>query len=219
MKANKKTSRRALAHAANAKLVLGPALEGSVLPQIPRRWAWHYRTLLSLRDRLLQQGEGARGAVAQPLEPHSMDEADSASDEFDHDLGLSQLSAEQDALYEVDQALRRIREGTYGVCEESGQPIPAARLQAIPWARRTREAEARREEKGLARRPRLAEVKSVWPVGESELESGEETEGPPPKDEGLGEVYSPPGRHARPRTTAKAVARRGPRTTKKGSQP
>jgi RNA polymerase-binding transcription factor DksA len=90
-----------------------------------------------------------------------MDIADSATDEFDRDMALRELSAEQATLFEINAALKRILNGTYGVCEETGQPIPAARLRAIPWTRFSKEVEVRLETKGVVGRARLGEVGSV----------------------------------------------------------
>jgi RNA polymerase-binding transcription factor DksA len=129
-----------------------------------------------------------------------MDEADSATDEFDHDLALSQLSTERDALDEVNEALRRIAAGTYGICEESGQAIPAARLRAVPWTRFTREVEERMEQKGLLRGARVSPARTVrkgervWLAPEEEPE--EDQDGAPtrrPNDEALPHIFSPPG--------------------------
>ena len=53
-----------------------------------------------------------------------MHQADAGSDAYDRDFALSLLSQEQDALYEIDQALKRIELGTYGVCEMSGKQFP-----------------------------------------------------------------------------------------------
>src|SRR5438105_6511616 len=50
-------------------------------------------------------------------------------------MALSRLSVEQDALFEVEEALKRILIGTHGFCEETGKPIPAEHLKAVPWAR------------------------------------------------------------------------------------
>src|SRR6266498_3042521 len=125
------------------------------------KWAWHYRVLLSLRERLLKERGDRLSEASQPLEPHSMDLADSATDEFDHDLALSQLSAKQDMLYEVDEAIKRIQKRTYGACEETGKRIPAARLKAIPWTRFAKEAELRLEDKGVVSKPRLGALGSV----------------------------------------------------------
>jgi RNA polymerase-binding transcription factor DksA len=52
---------------------------------------------------------------------------------------------EQDALYEIDSALKRIEDGTYGICGLTGRPIPWERLEAIPWARFSFEAQAKLE--------------------------------------------------------------------------
>ena len=49
-------------------------------------------------------------------------------------FALSLLSQEQDALYEIDEALKRIEQGTYGICELCNKPILHARLEAIPFA-------------------------------------------------------------------------------------
>lgn len=163
-----------------------------------------------------------RHAVAEPFEPHSLDEADSATDEFEHDLALTQLSADQHALYEVNEALQRIIRGGYGRCEETGRAIPAARLRAIPWTRFTREAEERLEKQGGAPRARLGQSSTVrakgqiWLAPEEEAEEIEETPPAPPKDEALSHVFSPPGRHASGRRNSK----RSPKAAKpKGRNP
>lgn len=186
---------------------------------VPAKWRWHHRVLLALQNRLLRDRGDLLRAAAEPIESHSLDEADSATDEFDHDLALTQLSAEGDALYEVNEALKRIHAGTYGVCEETGDTITAARLRAIPWARFRREVEARLEKKGVVRRPHLnkaATVRSkgqIWLGPEEEAEELEEEPPAPPKDEALSQVFSPPGRHV-PRPTirrrpARAAKQRG----------
>ena len=60
--------------------------------------------------------------------------ADVASDTFDRELdeGLEEGAGRR--LEQIDVALRRIDEGTYGTCEECGKPIPVERLRAVPWA-------------------------------------------------------------------------------------
>ncbi len=70
---------------------------------------------------------------------------DAGSDAYEKDFALSLLSQEQDSLYEIDEALKRIDEGTYGICEKSGKRIPHERLEAIPWARLTVECQAEME--------------------------------------------------------------------------
>lgn len=90
-----------------------------------------------------------------------MHQADSATDEFDHELALSRLSNEQDALYEVEAAMKRIVDGTYGVCEQSGKRIPAKRLKAIPWTRFRENVEACLESTGAIPRAHLGTLRSV----------------------------------------------------------
>jgi len=130
--------------------------------RVQSRWRWHYRQLQSLRDILLGGGRNQSAKIVLPIEPHSMDPADSASDEFDHNLALGMLSHEHDALYEIDAAMRRIVDGRYGVCEDTGRAIPAQRLRAVPWTRYTREAKELRERReGKARRVALEAPGSV----------------------------------------------------------
>ena len=116
--------------------------------EIPRRWVWHYEKLSSLRERLLEERKERLNEVAQPLEIHSMSQADSATDEFDHELALSRLSVDQDALYEVEAAMNRILRGKYGICEQTGKPIPAGRLRVLPWTRYCTEVATRLERAG-----------------------------------------------------------------------
>lgn len=145
-------------------------------PLVPRQWMWHYRKLTHLREQLLGELQNERIESAEPIEAHSMDQADSATDEFDHDMTHCILSHEQDALYEIDAAIRRIFEGGYGVCEESGEPIPAARLRAVPWTRYTRKVEERLEQEGLISRTRLKGVSSIRKPGSGALLEMEEPE-------------------------------------------
>lgn len=96
--------------------------------------------------------------------------ADAGSDAYDRDFALDLLSRARDGLYEIDQALRRIESGTYGICEMSGQPIPHARLDAIPWARFTVECQSEIEKENKA----LFLSRRVMPFALIENEEGEE---------------------------------------------
>jgi RNA polymerase-binding transcription factor DksA len=113
--------------------------------KIPARWKWHHRVLTTLRDRLIDDCRERLADAAHPIEPPSLDLADSATDDFDHGRALGLLVAEQDALCEVEAALKRIEKGTYGICEESQRPIPASRLKALPWTRYRKDVEIRME--------------------------------------------------------------------------
>jgi RNA polymerase-binding transcription factor DksA len=195
--------------------VLNRRVAASASSRIPSKWSWHYRVLRTLHRRLLRNQDRLRRDATTPLEPHSMDEADSATDEFDHDLALAQLSAKQNALYEVNQALMRLADGRYGICEATGQEIPPARLRAIPWARFIQEVEARLEKRGKVsptRVNRAATVRGggkIWLRHQKALEEAVDapSSSPPANDEALSEVYSPPGQRLVPNA---AGSRRAP---------
>ena len=174
------------------------------------KWRWQYRVLNALREQLLRgRGEQLRQA-AEPLEIHSLHLGDSATDEFDHNMALARLTKEQNALYEVEAAIGRIVAGTYGYCEETGKPIPAARLRAVPWTRFSKGVEARLEGDGTVARPRLGKVGSVHEAivdGFSEAAEGEEDAGTQDADdEKLGQTFIAPGKHIHP--SRKAVRKR-----------
>jgi RNA polymerase-binding transcription factor DksA len=107
--------------------------------------------LLDLRDSLVDSMSGMtrdtirnapEGSEASGSGQH---QGDAGSDAYDRDFALSVLAKEQDALYEIEQALRRIKGGSYGNCEISERKIPTARLEAIPFARLTVECQAQWE--------------------------------------------------------------------------
>jgi RNA polymerase-binding transcription factor DksA len=99
------------------------------------RWNWHFRTLVQLRNRLLQAHAEHGESAADRAELHSVDVADIAEDRIEHQVLLAELHAEADRLAEIEGALNRIRNGSYGICEVTGEPISEARLRAIPWTR------------------------------------------------------------------------------------
>ncbi len=151
-------------------------------PNIKPQWVKYYKRLLDLRERLLQQMQGRAKESAEEINNFSLHMADAGTDNFDRDFALSLLSSDQDALYEIDEALKRIERGTYGVCEITGKPIPKARLDAIPWARFTVEAQTQLERDGALRHKRLANLGTVDAVSTLEVEEEVEEEEKPAKD-------------------------------------
>jgi RNA polymerase-binding transcription factor DksA len=129
--------------------------------------------LLQLRDAMVDSMAGvAQGTLRSRAEgseasAFGMHQADAGSDAYDRDFALSLLSQEQDALYEIDQALKRIELGTYGKCEMSGKPIPRARLEAIPFARFTVQCQSQLEKQSRASRVRQS-VTSLFGLTEEE---------------------------------------------------
>jgi len=122
----------------------------------------YYQNLLDLHERLRNQMTGLAKESQAEMENYSLHMGDSGTDNFDRDFALSLLSSDQDAVYEIEEALKRIEKGTYGVCELTNKPIPKARLDAIPWTRFTVEAQAQLEKEGALRsRNRLGSLGSV----------------------------------------------------------
>lgn len=124
-------------------------------------WVKYYKNLYMLRRRLKNQMSGLADDSAQEVSSFGMHMADTGTDHFNRDFALSLLSADQDALYEVEQALKRIQKGTYGLCEMTGKPIPKTRLEAIPWTRFTVEAQAQLEKDGVLNKHRLGTLGTI----------------------------------------------------------
>lgn len=61
--------------------------------------------------------------------------SDQGTDTFDREFALNQLSNEQDVLFEIDEAIRRLEKGTYGICEMYEEAINIERLEALPYVR------------------------------------------------------------------------------------
>jgi RNA polymerase-binding transcription factor DksA len=102
---------------------------------IPPEWAWHHRTLVQLRERLIRAHAEHATQAATPADMLGVDVVDTAQEQTARDVLWAELGHETDQLFEVDCALQRIGDGTYGICEETGRPIPLERLRAIPWTR------------------------------------------------------------------------------------
>ena len=130
--------------------------------------------LLDLRDSLVDQMSGVardslgRGDEGSDSSAFGMHQADAGSDAYDRDFALNILSQEQNALYEIEEALLRIESGDYGICQGSGEMIPQARLEAIPFARCTVEYQERLDQEQTAGHYR-APVTSLFGLEEKEV--------------------------------------------------
>ena len=145
--------------------------------RINPKWREHFEELMKARDRLAnRRGELVRDA-SEEQPSFSLHMADAATDAYDRDFALSLASSEQNSLYEVEQAINRIRTGTYGVCEVTGKQIERERLKAIPWTRFSADAEKQLEKDGAIKRARLAPVEAVPKASETgESEESDEAE-------------------------------------------
>jgi DnaK suppressor protein len=129
----------------------------------------NYQTLLRLyemtkidltlqRERLLALRASLLGDMTQmeddSLKDHKMttniptDMEEISSDNADQELTLSLLGSEEDALDQIEAALQRIEDGSYGECEECGEQIPKSRLEAIPFAAQCVQCASQQENHG-----------------------------------------------------------------------
>jgi RNA polymerase-binding transcription factor DksA len=125
------------------------------------KWGKQKQLLLGLRDRLTDQRNGLAKESAREMESYGVHMADSGTDNFDRDFNLSLLSADQDVIYEIEEALKRIERGTYGMCEITGKAIPQTRLNAIPWARFRVDAQTELEQHGILQNRSLGQLGTI----------------------------------------------------------
>lgn len=99
--------------------------------------------LNEMRDELTKVLKGSAEEVRRPDESkgYSQHQADEGTDDFDRTISLNLTTREYEMLQNIDRALERMKEGTYGICEVTGKEIPLPRLEAIPYATTTREAQ------------------------------------------------------------------------------
>ena len=128
--------------------------------EVPRKWKKYYKLLIDLRmhvsdeislhtaDTLKHNARDDSGNTSSP--------ADSGTDSFDRDFALSLVSSEQDALIEIEEAILRIKDGSYGVCEITNKVIPAVRLSAVPFTRYSVEGQAEHERNQYRKSNRIA---------------------------------------------------------------
>jgi DnaK suppressor protein len=116
--------------------------------EVPEKYRRYYRLLLELRNHVLVQlGEHTEETLLKSSKDDSGDlsgygqhMADAGTDTFDRDFALSLVSSEQEALSEIEAAIKRVHAGTYGICESTQKPISKDRLLAVPFTRYSTEA-------------------------------------------------------------------------------
>jgi RNA polymerase-binding transcription factor DksA len=131
----------------NPKRGKKPTLEAD--KDVPEKYRRYYKLLFDLRAHLT---EGIERHSEETLKRSAKDDAgdlsaygqhmaDAGTDTFDRDFALSMVASEQEALSEIDAAIKRIHDGTYGICEITQKPIAKERLLAVPFTRYTAEAQ------------------------------------------------------------------------------
>ena len=149
--------------------------------EIPKKWKKYYKLLIDLRmhvsneinlhtaDTLKHNAQDDSGNTSSP--------ADLGTDSFDRDFALSLVSNEQDALIEIEDAILRIKDGNYGICEITDKAIPAARLSAVPFTRYSVEGQAKHERELHRKSNRIAAGGIFGDVSDApKLESSDDEE-------------------------------------------
>lgn len=116
--------------------------------KVPDKHRRYFRLLVDLRNHVLASlGEHTEETLLKSAKDDSGDlsgygqhMADAGTDTFDRDFALSLVSSEQEALAEIEAAIKRIHNGTYGICEITQKPIDKERLLAVPFTRYSAEA-------------------------------------------------------------------------------
>lgn len=107
-----------------------------------------FRTrLLLLKEQLTRTLQGTSAEVKTPDEAtgYSQHQADEGTDDFDRTINIEITGQEQKILRQINRALEKMDEGTYGKCDITGDEIPLARLEAVPYAIMTVQAQERAE--------------------------------------------------------------------------
>jgi RNA polymerase-binding transcription factor DksA len=127
--------------AGGGKNAIDPVLLDSLRTLLLRRRAVAIGDLRGLEQEACSKGTEASGDLS-ALPSHA---ADLASDTYEQDFSLGLLETKSVEIREVEEALERIEAGTFGLCEGCRESIPAARLQAIPYARLCLECKKKEE--------------------------------------------------------------------------
>lgn len=130
-----------------------PSLEKHQEKEIPRKWKKYYNLLVDLRKHHSKGAENISEEVLKrsakedsgDLSSYGQHLADAGSESFERDMAYNLLSNEKEMIAEIDAAIERIKNGTYGICEVTGEPIPESRLEAIPFTRCTKRGQEIKE--------------------------------------------------------------------------
>ena len=110
----------------------------------PRQLAYFRQKLTRWKDEILRGSKETVNIMQKETENHA-DLVDRASSETDRALELRTRDRQRKLISKIDEAIERIDDGSYGFCEETGEPIGLARLEANPRATLSIEAQERHE--------------------------------------------------------------------------
>lgn len=109
-----------------------------------RQLEYFKQKLINWKEDILRESRETLTHLQAETENHP-DIADRATSETDRALELRTRDRQRKLISKIDEALRRIEDGSYGYCEETGEPIGVARLDAVPIATLSLEAQERHE--------------------------------------------------------------------------
>lgn len=149
-----KTRTSAPKPAAKPKVALAKPGKPAKSPLGKKEMEPYRQLLLELKQKLMKEVLVNQEASNESNNGDVLDLADQASDSYDKDLANSLSETERARLQAVEKALHRVSEGTYGLCEDCGKPIPLPRLKVLPFVKLCVACQ-QSEEKGavLSRRP------------------------------------------------------------------
>lgn len=146
---------------------------------IPKKWVKFYKKLVALKASIQQEiNEHSQTAFKRDSREESGDvsasysqhTADIDNEAFTRDCALSLLAGKQQELAEINIAIERMKNGTYGICEITGKPIPVERLRDVPYTRYSIEGklEAEKQRRAAARRHRANAATDIAAVTDIE---------------------------------------------------
>ena len=145
--ATKKTTAKKTGASAPVALTSGGPLTGNIAKNkhfTMKQLKEQLRRLIELRERVTGEIISINRDSLSHTDPDPS-LSDQGTDTFDREFALNQLSNEQDVLFEIDEAIRRLENGTYGICEMTEQAINIERLEALPYVRYSVQAQAELE--------------------------------------------------------------------------
>jgi len=130
-------------------------------------------SLEGMRSQLLRSVKQGMQEGREASKDEGMDTYDIASDARDREISLALADRDRDKLQAIDEALGRVEDGSYGICEMCESDIAEARLQALPFTRVCVNCQAEREKEARMNR-RFEEDRSFRRIGGSD-DGGEES--------------------------------------------
>ena len=121
---------------------------------VPKKWKKYYNLLVDLLEKY-KRGVSERSSEilkksvreeSGDLSAYGQHQADVGTESFERDMAFSMISNDKFIVGEIEAAIERIKNGTYGICEYTGKPIPEDRLLSIPYTRYTIEGKRHKED-------------------------------------------------------------------------